>query len=53
MDEAAVVEGNPVTSRRPDDILAISRGMIALFGRRPVATVSRGPRLPSAGHGKW
>ncbi|MEH3158083.1 MAG: type 1 glutamine amidotransferase [Sphingomonas taxi] len=33
VDEAVVVDGNLVTSRKPDDIPAFNREMIALFGR--------------------
>lgn len=33
VDEEAVVDGNLVTSRKPDDIPAFNREMIALFGR--------------------
>jgi len=32
-DQEAVVDGNLVTSRKPDDIPAFNRAMIALFGR--------------------
>ena len=35
VDEEAVVDGNLVTSRRPDDIPAFNREMIALFARAP------------------
>jgi protease I len=44
VDEEAVVDGNLVTSRKPDDIPAFNREMIALFARkrdgqaRPAAT---------------
>ena len=34
VDQEAVVDGNLVTSRKPDDIPAFNREMIALFGRR-------------------
>ena len=37
MDQEAVVDGNLVSSRKPDDIPAFNREMIALFARRPVA----------------
>ncbi|MBN9120336.1 MAG: type 1 glutamine amidotransferase [Planctomycetes bacterium] len=37
VDEEVVVDGNLVTSRKPDDIPALNREMIALFARRPVA----------------
>ena len=37
VDEEVAVEGNLVTSRKPDDIPAFNREMIALFARRPVA----------------
>ncbi len=37
VDEEAVVDGNLLTSRRPQDIPAFNRAMIALFARRPVA----------------
>lgn len=33
VDQEAVVDGNLVTSRKPDDIPAFNREMIALFGR--------------------
>lgn len=33
MDQEAVIDGNLVTSRKPDDIPAFDREMIALFGR--------------------
>lgn len=42
MDEEAVVDGNLVTSRKPDDIPAFNREMIALFGR------ARGQARPAA-----
>jgi protease I len=32
-----VVDGNLVTSRKPDDIPAFNREMIVLFARHPVA----------------
>jgi len=34
VDQEVVVDGNLVTSRKPDDIQAFSREMIALFRRR-------------------
>jgi protease I len=34
VDQEAVVDGNLVTSRKPDDIPAFNREMIALFGRK-------------------
>jgi len=37
VDEEVVVDGNLVTSRRPDDIPAFNQAMITLFARRPVA----------------
>jgi protease I len=37
VDEEVVVDGNLVTSRKPDDIPAFNREMLALFARRPVA----------------
>jgi protease I len=37
VDEEVVVDGNLVTSRKPDDIPAFNREMIALFARQPVA----------------
>jgi protease I len=40
VDEQVVVDGNLVTSRKPDDIPAFDREMIALFARRPVAAVN-------------
>jgi protease I len=36
VDEEVVVDGNPVTSRKPDDIPAFNREMLALFARQPV-----------------
>jgi protease I len=36
VDEEVVVDGNLVTSRKPDDIPAFNREMMALFARRPV-----------------
>ena len=36
VDEEVVVDGNLVTSRKPDDIPAFNREMLALFARRPV-----------------
>ncbi len=33
MDQDVVVNGNLVSSRKPDDIPAFNREMIALFGR--------------------
>jgi len=33
VDEEVVVDGNLVSSRKPDDIPAFNRAMIALFGR--------------------
>ena len=36
VDEEVVVDGNLVTSRKPDDIPAFNREMIALFARHPV-----------------
>jgi protease I len=33
MDEEVVVDGNLVSSRKPDDIPAFNREMIALFSR--------------------
>jgi protease I len=38
VDEEVVVDGNLVTSRKPDDIPAFNREMIALFARQPVAS---------------
>lgn len=37
VDAEVVVDGNLVTSRKPNDIPAFNREMIALFARRPVA----------------
>ena len=37
VDEEVVVDGNLVTSRKPDDIPAFSREAIKLFARHPVA----------------
>jgi len=37
VDREAVVDGNLVTSRKPDDLPAFNREMIALFARHPVA----------------
>src|SRR5262249_5710027 len=37
VDEEVVVDGTLVTSRKPDDIPAFSREMVALFARDPVA----------------
>jgi protease I len=37
VDEEVVVDGNLVTSRKPDDIPAFNRQMLALFARHPVA----------------
>ena len=42
VDQEAVVDGNLVTSRKPDDIPAFNREMIALFGR------SRAEQAPQA-----
>jgi protease I len=36
VDEEVVVDGNLVTSRKPDDIPAFNREMLALFERHPV-----------------
>ena len=36
VNEEVVVDGNLVTSRKPDDIPAFNREMMALFARRPV-----------------
>ncbi len=36
VDKEVVVDGNLVTSRKPDDIPAFNREMIALFARHPV-----------------
>jgi deglycase len=38
MDQEVVVDGHLVTSRKPDDIPAFNREMIALFGRTAVAS---------------
>jgi protease I len=38
VDEPAVVDGHLVSSRKPDDIPAFNREMIALFGRVPAAS---------------
>src|SRR6478672_10604788 len=35
VDEEVVADGNLVTSRKPDDIPAFNREMIALFARQP------------------
>ena len=35
IDEEVVVDGNLVTSRKPDDIPAFNREMVALFARQP------------------
>ena len=43
VDQEAVVDGNLVTSRKPDDIPAFNREMIALLGRL------RGGQAPQAG----
>jgi len=37
VDEEVVVDGNLVTSRKPDDIPAFNREMLQLFARHPVA----------------
>ncbi len=37
LDQEVLVDGNLVTSRKPDDIPAFNREMIALFARQPVA----------------
>jgi protease I len=37
VDEEVVVDGNLVTSRKPDDIPAFNREMLALFAHQPVA----------------
>ena len=37
VDEEVVVDGNLVTSRKPDDIPAFNREMLALFARQPAA----------------
>ena len=37
VDEEVVVDGNLVTSRKPDDIPAFNREMVGLFARQPVA----------------
>ena len=42
VDQEAVVDGNLVTSRKPDDIPAFNREMITLFGR------TRGGQAPQA-----
>lgn len=42
VDQEAVVDGNLVTSRKPDDIPAFNREMVALFGRM------RGGQAPQA-----
>lgn len=36
VDAEVVVDGNLVTSRKPDDIPAFNREMLTLFARRPV-----------------
>jgi len=36
VDEEVVVDGNLVTSRKPDDLPAFNREMVALFSRQPV-----------------
>lgn len=41
MDEAAVVDGNLVTSRKPDDIPAFNREMIAVFAGAGAGGVSQ------------
>ncbi len=38
VDEAVVVDGNLVTSRKPDDIPVFNREMLTLFGRQAVST---------------
>jgi protease I len=38
VDQEVVVDGNLVTSRKPDDIPAFNREMIALFARTPAST---------------
>jgi protease I len=38
VDEEVVVDGNLVTSRKPDDIPAFNREAIKLFARHPVST---------------
>lgn len=40
VDEQVVVDGNLVTSRKPDDIPAFDREMIALFARQAVTAAS-------------
>jgi protease I len=42
VDQEAVVDGNLVSSRKPDDIPAFNREMIALFGRSRVPAGSAG-----------
>ena len=37
VDEEVVVDGNLVTSRKPDDIPAFNEAMLTLFARRPTA----------------
>jgi protease I len=42
-DAEVVVDGNLVTSRKPDDLPAFNREMLALFGRsRPAVNYSNG-----------
>ena len=38
LDEPCVVDGNLITSRRPDDIPAFTREMVRLFARQEVGT---------------
>jgi deglycase len=48
VDREVVVDGNLVTSRRPDDIPAFNREMIALFDRR--AGQAAPPRISATSH---
>ena len=49
-DEEVVVEGNLVTSRKPDDLPAFNRELLKLFGRsRPAVMYANGYALFASG----
>jgi protease I len=48
IDEPAVIDGNLVTSRRPDDVPAFTQALISLIEKAPVLTGARQPSEATA-----
>jgi protease I len=48
IDEPAVIDGNLVTSRKPDDVPAFTQALISLIEKAPVLTGARQPSEATA-----